>query len=352
MSFKDIIKNDPVIKNAFEELNKINSNDEGVDDDSSDVPMSIIIKPEELDTSSLAEGNSEDKNQYRPQELKDYVGQQEAKDQIKSYMDGCKKFNETFPHTFLSAPAGHGKTLLATIMGNMLKKKVVRITGGDLKSEQQFIDKIVECDGGIIFIDEANRLSKKVGFFMLPIIEEFKIHEQDIKHFTVIFSTTHKGDLSKDLDALIQRCDVELELNHYKKDELINITKQYKNKQYPNEEVSDEIYNKVAENCRFIPRMARRLVREYVFVRNWEQVLKNNKIIKDGLNKTDFLVLRYLNKFEKGLGKNTISNRIKVKPITYEYEVEPYLVYKELVIVSSRRKITDEGKELLNGIKK
>ncbi len=352
MSMKDIIENDPVIKKAFDELSKINTNEGVLDDDSSsDVPLSIIIKPEELDTSNLSEGSSEDKNQYRPQELKDYVGQQEAKNQIKDFMEGCKKHNETFPHTFLSAPAGHGKTLLATIMGNMLKKKVVTRTGGELKSEQQFIDAIVECDGGIIFIDEANRLSKKVGFFMLPIVEEFKIHGQDIKHFTVIFATTHKGDLSKDLDALIQRCDLELELNHYNAEDLITIVKQYKSKQYPNEKIDDEIYDKIAENCRFVPRMARRLLREYIFVRNWEQVLKNNKIIKDGLNQMDLLVLRYLNKFEKGLGKNTISNRIKVKPQTYEYEIEPYLVYKELVIVSSRRKITDEGKELLKCLK-
>ncbi len=352
MSFKDIIDNDPVIKKSFKILHELNSTGVDVEDESyDDVPMSIVIKPEELDTSSLAEGNNEDKNQYRPKELKDYIGQQEAKDQIKSYMEGCKKFNETFPHTFLSAPAGHGKTLLATIMGNILKKKIVRITGGDLKSEQQFIDAIVECDGGIIFIDEANRLSKKVGFFMLPIIEEFQIHGQHIKHFTVIFATTHKGDLSKDLDALIQRCDLELELNHYNAKDLITIVKHYKNKQYPKEEISEEIYNEIAKNCRFIPRMARRLLREYIFVRNWEQVLKNNKIIKDGLNQMDLNVLRYLNKFEKGLGKNTISNRIKVKPQTYEYEIEPYLVYKELVIVSSRRKITDDGKELLNAIK-
>jgi len=47
----------------------------------------------------------------------------------------------------------------------------------------------------------------------------------------VIFATTHKGDLSKDLDALIQRCDLQLELNHYKTNDLITIIKQYREKQ-------------------------------------------------------------------------------------------------------------------------
>lgn len=348
MSITNLINSDPELKKSLEVLQVVNQEQYGTEDVVEDQPMSITIKPEALDTSNLSEG--EDKNQYRPTELKDYVGQQEAKDQIVSYMKGCKKHNETFPHTFLSAPAGHGKTLLGNIIANMLGKKFVTCTGGELKSEQQFVDKVVECDGGVILIDEANRLNKKVGFFMLPLIEQFEIHNKKLKHFTVIFATTHKGDLSKDLDALIQRCDVELELNHYNKSELITIIKQYKDKQYPNEKISDEIYNKVAENCRFVPRMARRLLREYIFIRDWDQVLKNNKIREEGLFHRDFEILKYLNKFESGLGKNTISNFLRVKPATYEHEIEPYLVYKGLIIVSSRRKITDKGKELIKCI--
>lgn len=347
MSYADIVNNDPVIRKAFEELDKLNGNCDGTMDESCDQPMSITIKPEALDTSSLEEGQGS--NRYTPQKLDAYVGQQEAKDQINDFMNGCNQFNETFPHTFLSAPAGHGKTVLANIIANMLGKKFVQCTGGELKSEQQFVDKVVECEGGVIFIDEANRLSKKVGFFMLPLIEKFELHGKKLKHFTVIFATTHKGDLSKDLDALIQRCDLELELNHYEASDLITITKQYKDKQYPKEQVPDNIYNKIAENCRFVPRLARRLLREYIFTRDWDRVLNNNKIIFEGLNKTDFKILNYLNKFDKGLGKNTISNYIKVKSQTYEYEIEPYMVYKGLIIVDSRRKITDIGKKLLSG---
>jgi len=312
-------------------------------------PQEVILKPEMLDTSNIEEG--EGKKQYRPNKLENYIGQQEAKDRIKSYIKGCAKYNETFPHTFLSAPAGHGKTLLSNIIANILDKKFVVCTGGEIKSEQQFVDKIIECEGGVILIDEANRLSKKVGFFMLPTIEQFEIHGKKIKPFTVIFATTHKGDLAKDLDALIQRCDLQLELNHYNNDELVTILKQYKEKQYPKEDIPENVYFQVAECCRFTPRIALSLLREYIFIKDWEQVLKNNKIIKDGLNSTDIKILAYLNEFKQGLGKNTISNYLKVKPQTYEHEYEPYLIYKGLIIVDSRRKITEKGKELLNEIK-
>jgi Holliday junction resolvasome RuvABC ATP-dependent DNA helicase subunit len=81
------------------------------------------------------------------------------------------------------------------------------------------------------------------------------------------------------------------------------------------------------------------------------KVKSDNQIIRDGITEPDLKILRYLAQFEKGLGKNTIANYLRVKSQTYEYEYEPYLVFKELVIVDSRRKITAKGKEFLNEIK-
>ena len=62
-------------------------------------------------------------------------------------------------------------------------------------------------------------------------------------------------------------------------------------------------------------------------------------------------ILKYLNQFDKGLGKNTIANYLRIKPQTYEYEIEPFLIFKELIIVSSRRKITEKGKDFLKSLK-
>ena len=314
----------------------------------SDSPMEITIKPEAIDISNLEEGEGFDN--YRPTTLEDYAGQEEAKEQIITYIKGCKEYNEPFPHVFLSAPAGHGKTLLATIIANIIASKLVTCTGGELKSEQQFIDKIVECDGGVIFIDEANRLSKRIGFFMLPIIERFKIGNVRLKPFTVIFATTHKGDLSKDLDALIQRCDLLLDLEHYNEEQLIAILKKYQTKQYPENNIPEEIFIKIAKNCRRTPRIARILLRNYIFTEDWDKVKKVNKIVKDGITKTDVKILKYLRSFPKGIGQKTIANYLRIKPQTYEYEIEPYLIFKELIVVENRRKITTKGQQFLETI--
>ena len=224
-------------------------------------------------------------------------------------------------------------------------------TGGELKSEQQFVDKIVECDGGIIFIDESNRISKKVGFFMLPVIELFEINGKKIKPFNVIFATTHRGDLSKDLDALIQRCDLQIDLDHYNVQQLVEIIKHYKEKQYPNEVISDEIFFNIANNSKRTPRIARILLRNYVFTHDWNQVMKANKIVKEGLTRSDIKVLKYLQNFPKGVSKNTISNYLRIKPATYEFEIEPFLIFKELIMIENKRKLTNKGEEFLQCLK-
>jgi Holliday junction resolvasome RuvABC ATP-dependent DNA helicase subunit len=241
-----------------------------------------------------------------------------------------------------------GKTLFATILANQLGKKIIFTTGGELKSEQIFIDKLIEAEGGIIFVDEANRLPKKVGFYILPLMEQFEVQGRPIKKFSVFFATTHIGDLSKDLDALIQRCE-RINLEPYKNEELLEIVRQYQQKQYPLNKIPDNILLEIVKSCRQTPRNAKNLVRAYVYTQDWNKVKQYNNIIKDGITLLDVRVLKYLQQ-SGGAGKGSIANSIRVKPQTYEFEVEPFLIYKEFIEVSNRRKLSNQGKEFLNEI--
>lgn len=353
MSIIHWLKEDKEVREGFEELDLIHQEERKkynwIDQSEKTSPTEIIIKPEAIDKSKIVEG--EGSKQYRPKTLEDYVGQEEAKEKIREELQGCKDFNEPFSHTFLSAPPGHGKTLMANIISDILGKKIVECVGGELKSEKQFMDKVNECEGGVIFIDEANRLSKKVGFFMLPIIEKFEYDKKPLIPFTVILATTHMGDISKDLDALIDRCNLKLELNHYKEPEIVEILKGYQKNQYSKCPVPDNVYDVISKNCRYTPRLARTMLRNYIFNNDIEKVLQNSKIVKDGLTKNDVKVLKNLEKFEKGVGKANLASILKVKPSTYEHEIEPFLLFKEFIMVSNKRKITDKGKQFLKEIK-
>lgn len=346
------MKNDVIniLIDRHEQMKKELGYDEWPEDEkTSDKPMEVIIKPDALDVSALQEGEGVTPT-YRPKSFSEYIGQEEAKKRVECYIKGSQKFNEVFPHTFLSAPAGHGKTVFANIVANLLGKKMVVCTGGELKNEQALVDKIVECEGGILFIDESHRLNKKVGTFMLPILEEFLITGKKIKPFTCICATTHKGNMSEHLEALIQRFQLDIELNHYNTVELIQIIKQFHKKSYDKVKVSEDIFKVIGENCRFTPRIALTLLKEYIYVEDWEAVKLNNKIVKDGVTKTDIKVLQYLME-HNGVGKATLSKYLKVEPKTYEFEIEPYLIFKGFLTVGSRRKITEKGKEFLKCLK-
>lgn len=311
-------------------------------------PQEIIIKPDILDLSQV-QGEGNQTQSFRPTSFKEYVGQNKAKQRIESYIQGCHKFNEQFPHTFLSAPAGCGKTVFANILTNILGKKFVTCTGGDLKSEQQLVDKIVECEGGILFIDEAHKISDKIGTFMLPILEEGHIQGQPIKPFTCIAATTHKGNLSENLSALVQRF-LPIELDQYNEDELVQILQQFHKKTYNQVNIEQEIFTEISHNCKLTPRIAIRLLREYAYIEDLQRVKSNNNIVKEGITNQDIKALEYLND-NGGCGKSNIAKYLNVEPKTYEFEIEPYLINKQFISVGSRRNITEKGKIFLGGIK-
>lgn len=311
-------------------------------------PLNIIIRPEILDTSELEE-DKKTKDFFRPKTFNEYVGQSLAKKRIETYINGCKKYGDLFPHLFLSSPAGCGKTVFANIIANMLGKKFVKCGAVELKSEQQLVDKIVECDGGTLFIDEFHKISNKIGTFLLPILEERLIAGKKIKPFVCIVATTHKGNLSKDLSALVQRF-LPIELESYSENDLIKILTQYKEKSYNFFNIPENIYSDIVSNCKYTPRIAIRLLKEYVYTENLEQVKENNNIIKDGLTFTDIKILKYFNE-HNGCGKNSIAKFLNVEPNTYEFEIEPFLLFKEFIIVSSKRKITEKGEYFLKNLK-
>jgi Holliday junction DNA helicase RuvB len=352
MSIIDWINGNPEAKKCMDELEEVHrmeraKHPERYSDNLKDSPMEITIKPEILDTSALKEDNSKD--QFRPSKFSEYIGQLEAKETIVDYINGCKIFNDPFPHIFLSAPSGCGKTVFANIIANMLNKKFVKCGATDLKSEQQLVDKIVECNGGTLLIDESHKLSSKLGTFLLPILEERLIAGKKIKPFVCIMATTHKGNLSENLSALIQRF-LSIDLEHYNKEDLKQILKQFAQKSYPKSITNDDILTEIVKNCKLTPRIAIKLLRHYIYTNNLEKVKRSNKIVKEGLTKIDIKVLKYLDE-HNGVGMKSIAKYLNVEPKTYEFEIEPYLILKELISVCNRRKITNKGKEFLKEIK-
>lgn len=311
----------------------------------------VIIKPELLDLSNLKQDNSNN-NLWRPSTFDEYKGQDNLKNVLKAYLNGCKQYGKKFPHTMISGIAGSGKTTIAYIIAKQLNLPFVEAVTNTINSPQQFIDKLIDCQGGVLFLDEVHMLNKKVGNFILPLLEDFSINGQKIMPFTLITATTEKGVLLKRFKPFVDRMKIQKVIEPYCVDDLIFILKQYKDKTFSNVLISDEIYEIIANNSRHTPRIAIRYLESYIYMnKDINAVLKSYNIVKNGLTDKDIEVLFLLNEQKNGLGIKAISAYLGTSEENYLYEIENYLLQEKYITILTRRIITEKGKQFLNNLK-
>ena len=130
-----------------------------------------LIRPE------LVDGNEERiENNLRPQSLKEYIGQEKVKENMKIYIEAAKKRREPLDHVLLYGPPGLGKTTLSSIIANEMKSNIKITSGpaiekpGDLAA---ILTNLSEFD--VLFIDEIHRLSKVVEEILYPALEDFTL---------------------------------------------------------------------------------------------------------------------------------------------------------------------------------
>lgn len=322
-----------------EDRKKIQINDQS--------PLEITIKPEIIDISNL-KSSEPIKHFWRPEKFEEYIGQENLKLILQSYLKGCQEINKPFPHTLISGMAGSGKTTIIYLISKYLNINFVECVANTINSPQQFIDKLVEVNGGVLFLDELQVINKKIANFILPILEDFQINGTQIKPFTFCGATTELGILLKKFKPLVDRMKILKQLEPYKINELIILTKQYKEKNFPKKAIDENIYSIIANNCRKTPRIAIRLLESYIFMnQSIESVLHAYNIIKHSITLDDIRILKILNEKQNGLGLKALASFLGTSEENYLYQIESYLLQEELITIGSRRTITNKGKEFL-----
>ena len=282
----------------------------------------------------------------RPKTLREYIGQEKAKDNLAVFIQAAQKRGEALDHVLLHGPPGLGKTTLAIIAQEM--GAGIRITSGPAIEKPGDLAALLTNlnEGDILFVDEIHRLNRSVEEILYPAMEDYALDiivgkgpsansiRLDLPRFTLIGATTRAGQLSA---PLRDRFGVTLRLELYTPEELSQIIT--RSAAILNVDIVPEGAYEIARRSRGTPRIANRMLRR---VRDFAQVKADGVITKDvadqalcaleidhlGLDPIDRRMLgAVIENYGGGpVGLETLAATINEEAVTLEDVYEPYLM--------------------------
>ena len=288
----------------------------------------------------------------RPQGLDEFVGQAEARANLRVFIQSARQRGEAMDHTLFYGPPGLGKTTLAQIMSRELGVNFRMTSGPVLAKAGDLAAILTNLEArDVLFIDEIHRLNPVVEEVLYPAMEDFELDlvigegpaartvRIELQPFTLVGATTRLGLLTT---PLRDRFGIPTKLQFYTEDELYQIVSSNARKLgAPADEAGAR---EIARRARGTPRIAGRLLRRVV---DFAVVEGDGTITREladhaltrlgvddlGLDGADRRYLTMIADHYAGgpVGVETISAALSESRDAVEEVIEPYLLQQGLI---------------------
>ena len=301
----------------------------------------------------------------RPQTLGEFIGQQQARENLHVFIEAARARGEAMDHVLFYGPPGLGKTTLAQIVARELGVNF-RATSGPVISKVGdlvvLLTNLQERD--VLFIDEIHRLNPAVEEVLYPAMEDFQLDliigegpaarsvRIDLPQFTLVGATTRSGLITK---PLRDRFGIPTRLEFYKVDELTEVVS--RGARLLDLPITEDGAREVAARSRGTPRIAGRLmrrVRDFALVGETSTVdakaadaaLTRLEVDNLGLDTMDRRYMHCIGVTYSGgpVGVETLAAALSEPRDAIEDIIEPYLMQVGLVQRTPRgRMLSPDG---------
>jgi len=296
----------------------------------------------------------------RPQRLDEFVGQQQARANLKVFIEAARQRKEALDHVLFVGPPGLGKTTLAQIMARELGVNFRATSGPVIAKAGDLAALLTNLEANdVLFIDEIHRLSPAVEEILYPAMEDFQLDliigegpaarsvKIELARFTLVAATTRLGLLT---NPLRDRFGIPVRLDFYSVEELEQIVR--RGARILGLPLAGDGALEIARRARGTPRIAGRLlrrVRDFAAVAGAQSVdrqladaaLTRLEVDAIGLDQLD---RRYLSLIARNFGGGpvgieTIAAALSEPRDGIEDIIEPFLIQQGFIQRTPRGRV-------------